>query len=210
MGKFNQSLEIFLKAESCLEAPDYEVYHFIAELLRQNTRHSKANSLDVKEYFRRSIMCGKQVKTYKTLASIFRKERDYIKAIELLESSLKLVPEPFFFLWHYYPSWDVISSLSSRSVAPGNVEILADLGIMYLKINEVDRAYEKLQDAIRIDGRHTNSLLAVGAIQQTRHDIDSALNAYKNIRGIQDEGFEIWSNIGLCFYRKNKLIAVGE
>jgi Bardet-Biedl syndrome 4 protein len=89
MGKFNQSLEIFIKAESYLEAPDHEIYHFIAELLRLNTRHSKASLLDVKEYFRRSIMAGKQIQTYKTLASIYRKEKDFVKAIELLESSLK-------------------------------------------------------------------------------------------------------------------------
>jgi lipopolysaccharide biosynthesis regulator YciM len=89
LGKFNQSLEIFLKAESYLEAPDYEVYHHIAELLRLNAKHSKASLLDSKEYFRRSIMCGKQVKTYKVLAGIYRKEKDYTSAIEVLESSLK-------------------------------------------------------------------------------------------------------------------------
>lgn len=90
MGKHSQSLEIFLKAESCLESPDHEVYHYIGDLLSLNTRHVKANILDVKEYFKRSIMCGRQIQTYKTLAGIYRKEKDYLKAIELLESSLRL------------------------------------------------------------------------------------------------------------------------
>lgn len=94
------------------------------------------------------------------------------------------------------------------SVSPCNVEILADLAILYLKVNEVDRAYEKLQEALAVQTSHTNCLLAMGAIHQTRNDIDLALNAYKNVPKIQDEGFEIWSNVGLCFYRKNKLIAV--
>jgi Bardet-Biedl syndrome 4 protein len=84
------------------------------------------------------------------------------------------------------------------------------LGILYLKLNEVDRAYEKLQEAIALEVNHTTCLLALGAIQQTRIEIDLALNTYKNIRNIQDEGFEVWSNIGLCFYRKNKLIAVSK
>lgn len=79
---------------------------------------------------------------------------------------------------------------------------------MYLKINEVDRAFEKLQEAISIEAKYTNCLLALGAIHQSRNDIDLALNAYKNMPNLQDEGFELWSNIGLCFYRKNKLIAV--
>jgi Bardet-Biedl syndrome 4 protein len=89
LGKFNQSLEIFLKAESHLDSPDHEVYHYIADLLRLNAKHSRASMLDSKEYFKRSIMCGKQIRTYKTLAAIYRKEKDYIKAIELLESCLR-------------------------------------------------------------------------------------------------------------------------
>jgi Bardet-Biedl syndrome 4 protein len=102
----------------------------------------------------------------------------------------------------------LLTDVQINSVAPGNVDILTDLGIMYLKINEVDRAYEKLQEALSSDAKHKNCILAVGAIQQTRNDIDLALNTYKNMPTIQNEGFEIWSNIGLCFYRKNKLIAV--
>lgn len=106
---------------------------------------------------------------------------------------------------------------------------------MYLKINEVDRAYEKLQEAnekscmIRRKESHlsvimffifssrftekaaepdSRSLLALGAILQTKNECEAALNVYKNIENIQEEGFELWNNIGLCFYRKNKLIAV--
>lgn len=89
MGKYNQSLEIFLKAESCLQSPDHEVYHYIGDLLSLNAKHSKGNILDAKEYFRRSIMCGKQMETYKTLAKIYRKEKDFLKAIELLESCMR-------------------------------------------------------------------------------------------------------------------------
>lgn len=91
MGKYNQSLEIFLKAESYLESPDHEVYHFIGELLCLNVKHSKSTAMDAKEYFKRSIMCGKQIQTYKVLARIYRKERDFPKAIELLEGCLRWV-----------------------------------------------------------------------------------------------------------------------
>lgn len=87
MGRFRQSLEIFLKAESYLERQDHEIYHFIGELLCMNL-DSKANVSEAKEYFKRAIMGGKQIQSYKKLASIYRKEKDYTKAIELLESSL--------------------------------------------------------------------------------------------------------------------------
>lgn len=95
-------------------------------------------------------------------------------------------------------------------VSPGNVELFNDLGIMYLKINEVDRAFEKLHEAIAIEPRHTNSLLALGAILQTKNESEGALNTYRNIPNLQDESFELWNNIGMCFYRKNKLIAVSS
>ncbi|CAO1324169.1 unnamed protein product [Diamesa tonsa] len=182
MNKYRQSLEIFLKAESLLERPDHEIYHFIGELLHMNAAavNGKANVIEAKEYFKRAIMSGKQIKTYKLLSSIYRKEKDYPKAIELLESSLQ--------------------------VAPGNIEMFSDLGIMYLKVNEVDRAYEKLQEAIQIE-KHTGCLLALGAIMQTKNDVDGALNHYKNIQNMQNESFEVWSNLGMCFYKKNKLIA---
>ncbi|CRL00187.1 CLUMA_CG013461, isoform A [Clunio marinus] len=179
MGRYNQSLEIFLKAESLLDSPDHEVYHYIGDLLRLNVKHNKENILDAKDYFKRSIMCGKQIKTYKTLADIYRKEKDYLKAIELLENC----------------------------VSPGNIEFLPTLGILYLKVNEVDRAYGKLEEAISIDDKHAESLLAFGAIMQTKNDGEAALNVYKKIPNLQDESFEIWNNIGMCFYRKNKLIA---
>lgn len=108
---------------------------------------------------------------------------------------------------------------------------------MYLKINEVDRAHEKLQEANEKSCEifnsswkllpiinlsisiyysiwreatqpNTNSLLALGAILQTKSESEAAMNVYKKIRNIQEEGFELWNNIGMCFYRKNKLIAV--
>ena len=87
-------MEIFLKAESHLNSPDHEIYHYIADLIRMNAKNSRGtttNSIsDAKEYFQRAIMAGKQIQSYKTLAEIYRKEKDYTKAIELLESSLRL------------------------------------------------------------------------------------------------------------------------
>lgn len=55
---------------------------------------------------------------------------------------------------------------------------------------------------------NANAILALGAILQTKTESEAAMNTYKHMRNIQDEGFQIWNNIGMCFYRKNKLIAV--
>lgn len=88
MGKYNQSLEMFLKSESFLQSPDHEIYHFIGKLMCLNAKNSSSSSNDAKEYFKRSIMSGHQLESYKELASMYRKEKDFHKSIELLESCL--------------------------------------------------------------------------------------------------------------------------
>jgi Bardet-Biedl syndrome 4 protein len=50
---------------------------------------SRAKINEAKEYFKRAITNGKQIQSYKKLAAIYRKDKDYPKAIELLESSLQ-------------------------------------------------------------------------------------------------------------------------
>jgi Bardet-Biedl syndrome 4 protein len=92
MGKYNQSLEMFLKAESFLQSPDHEIYHFIGKLMWLNTKHqtesSSSRTNDAKEYYKRAIMSGHQLESYKELAVMYRKEKDFHKSIELLESCL--------------------------------------------------------------------------------------------------------------------------
>lgn len=88
MGRFRQSLEVFLKAESYLERPDHEIYHHIGEIYSMNL-DSRAKINEAKEYYKRAIMNGKQIPSYKKLSLLYRKDKDYPKAIELLESSLQ-------------------------------------------------------------------------------------------------------------------------
>lgn len=81
---------------------------------------------------------------------------------------------------------------------------------MYLKIGENQKAFEKLLDVTHLDDQHTNALMALGAILQSKHDIDGALNKYKRIPQIHMEGGELWSNIAMCFFRKRKYVAVSK
>lgn len=45
---------------------------------------------------------------------------------------------------------------------------------------------------------------------QSKNDVDGALNKYKLIDTESQKGAEIWNNVGLCFYKKKKFIAVCE
>ncbi|XP_001653286.2 Bardet-Biedl syndrome 4 protein homolog [Aedes aegypti] len=181
MGRFKQALEVFLKAETLLERPDHEVYHHIGELFYRSFGQPKAGLAEAKEYLKQSIMCGKHVDSYKILAEIYIEEGDNLKAIEMIESCLQ--------------------------ISQDDVALMTQIGILYLKINEYQRAFEKLLDAIAIDDKCTTALLALGSILQSKNDIDGALNKYKRISNLPDEGSEVWSNIGLCFFKKQKYIA---
>ncbi|XP_055626852.1 Bardet-Biedl syndrome 4 protein homolog [Toxorhynchites rutilus septentrionalis] len=180
MGRFKQSLEVFLKAETLMERPDHEVYHYIGELFYRNFGQPKAGAAEAKEYLKQSIMCGKHAESFKILAEIYIEEGDNIKAIEMIESCLQMTED--------------------------DVTLMTQIGVLYLKTNEYQRAFEKLLDAVAIDERCTTALLALGSILQSKNDIDGALNKYRKISSLPDEGTEVWSNIGLCFFKKQKYI----
>uniref|UniRef100_A0A182M420 Uncharacterized protein n=1 Tax=Anopheles culicifacies TaxID=139723 RepID=A0A182M420_9DIPT len=140
MGKFRNALEVFFKAESLLERPDHEIYHHIGELYYKSFGHPKAGVGEAKEYLKQAITCGKHVESYKILAEIYIEEGDSIKAIEMIENCLQITQD--------------------------DVSLMTQIGILYLKINEYQRAFEKLLDATATDSKHTNALLALGSILQ--------------------------------------------
>lgn len=43
---------------------------------------------------------------------------------------------------------------------------------------------------------------------QSKNDVDGALNKYKLINVSTEDSCELWSNIGLCFLKKRKFVAV--
>lgn len=45
---------------------------------------------------------------------------------------------------------------------------------------------------------------------KSRNDVDGALNKYKLIDTESRMGSEIWNNVGLCFFKKKKFIAVNN
>ncbi|XP_055533094.1 Bardet-Biedl syndrome 4 protein homolog isoform X2 [Wyeomyia smithii] len=140
MARFKQALEVFLKAETLLERPDPEVYHYIGELFYRNFGQPKAGLPEAKEYLKQSVMCGKHVDSYKILAEIYIDEGDNVKAIEMIESCLQVTQD--------------------------DVTLMTQIGILYLKINEYQKAFEKLLDAIAIDDKCATALLALGSILQ--------------------------------------------
>uniref|UniRef100_A0A1I8MMS2 Uncharacterized protein n=1 Tax=Musca domestica TaxID=7370 RepID=A0A1I8MMS2_MUSDO len=186
MGRYNQSLAIFRDAEELSTRLDHEIFHFIGELLlrsaasRNEWEMAQKEEQEAKVYFQKAVQTGKKIESFQRLAEILRKEKQYHKAIEVLESCLLLSPE--------------------------NTDVLTEIGVLYLKLNETQKAFDRLLEVIQFDRNCLRGLMAFGAILQSRNDIDAALGKYKEIAAIQPNIAELWNNIGLCFFKKQKLI----
>ncbi|CAD7014755.1 Bardet-Biedl syndrome 4 protein homolog isoform X3 [Ceratitis capitata] len=189
MGSFNQALNLFREAEELSPRQDHEICHFIGELLHRSAaaanqlavaRHEEA---EAKVYFEKAVQSGKKLESFQRLAEILRKEKDYAKAIEVLENCLLLSPE--------------------------NVEVLTEIGVLCLKINDTQKAFDRLSEVICLDRKCPKGLLAYGAILQSRNDVDGALGKYREITMTEPDIPELWNNIGLCFFKKRpqKIIA---
>lgn len=98
MGRIKQSLDVFKEAENMINRSDHEIYHFIGEILLKNKEfHRKhynnsnhQNEInEAKKYLQNAVMHGKKLESYQKLANIYEMEKDYNKAIDILESCLQ-------------------------------------------------------------------------------------------------------------------------
>ncbi|XP_055318142.1 Bardet-Biedl syndrome 4 protein homolog [Sitodiplosis mosellana] len=182
MERYKQALEIFVKIDKTSPNGDHEVCYYIGDLLyRKCNRMQVAVSDEVKEYFTRAVRDGKQLESYTLLAEIYKAENNLPKAIEMLENITQITTE--------------------------NIDILTEIGILYLRINDTKGAFDKLYEVTKLHENCSKALLAIGSILQSKNDVDGALNKYKLIDAESQKGAEIWNNVGLCFYKKKKFIA---
>jgi len=89
-----------------------------------------------------------------------------------------------------------------------NPEILNSLGLLYLQLGENLNAFQFLGNALSIDSKHEKSILAMGSIMQERGDYDAALIKYKAVANSDPNSAHLWNNIGMCFFGKQRYIAV--
>lgn len=89
IGRYKQSLEIFIRTETHLKRTDCESQYYIAKLLTKNVSHGQLKRQDAKEYFMKAIQGGRHLDSMHELAEIYVREGDLRKSIELLENSLQ-------------------------------------------------------------------------------------------------------------------------
>ena len=77
-----------------------------------------------------------------------------------------------------------------------------------MSMNNNFNAFQSFAQALSIDPRNSKAILAVGSIIQERGDYDSALMKYKIAANSNPNSAHLWNNIGMCFFGKQKYIAV--
>ncbi|GMH32300.1 hypothetical protein BSKO_00134 [Bryopsis sp. KO-2023] len=99
------------------------------------------------------------------------------------------------------------ANLEALEHSPENPELLSNLGLLYLRTGENFSAFDYLGRSLSHDPKNPKTILAAGSIMQDHSDMDVALVKYR-IASVQiPDSPQLWNNIGMCFFGKQKYIA---
>jgi len=97
--------------------------------------------------------------------------------------------------------------LEALEHSPGSAELLTAAGLAYLRLGENDKALELLDASLARDPTDPRTVLAAGSLIQDKPDPDGALLSYRVAAVWAPNSAPLWSNIGMCFYRKERYVA---
>jgi len=97
--------------------------------------------------------------------------------------------------------------LEAIEFSPENPEILTTLGLLYLRQGDNHRAFDFLGNSLTHDPRNAKTILAAGSIIQDHNDMDVALVKYRVAAVATPNSPQLWNNIGMCFFGKQRYIA---
>ncbi len=92
--------------------------------------------------------------------------------------------------------------------SPEDPDLLSTLGLLYLQSGATQKAFDCLGSSLTFDPTNSKAILAAGSLIQNHGDFDVALSKYRVGAVATPESPHLWNNIGMCFYGKNKYIAV--
>lgn len=134
-----------------------------------------------REYLRKAVQLGRTEQSYLALGELHVQENDINSALEIYDIALQLFPT--------------------------SSELAVTQGLLYMKVGEYEKAFNKLGLAIAITPLETRSLLGIAAIVQDNNEFDIALSKFKVVGQLLPESVTLWNNMGLCFFGKGKYVA---
>lgn len=84
---------------------------------------------------------------------------------------------PFNFLFHAFLPLSIAAPFQSFRITTENVDILTEIGILYLRINDNNKAFDKLFEVTKLYESCSKALLALGSILQVNAQTHKWCNA---------------------------------
>jgi len=91
--------------------------------------------------------------------------------------------------------------------SPDNPELLTTLGLLYLRIDDNLKAFDCLGNSLTHDPRNPKTILAAGSVIQDNSDMDVALVKYRVAAVQTPNSAQLWNNVGMCFFGKQRFVA---
>ena len=136
---------------------------------------------DAESCFLRANEAARHDATFLALGRLLAQQEDFRRAIDVYVEALEFTPE--------------------------SAELLATLGLLYLRVGDGLRAFECLGNSLAQDARSPRAILAAGSIIQDKGDFDVALVKYRVAALQTPNSAQLWNNIGMCFFGKGKHVA---
>ena len=119
--------------------------------------------------------------TFMQLGKVYTLQEDYKTAIQIYLDALEFSPE--------------------------NPELLTTVGLLYLREGENYKAFDYLGNSLTHDPTNARTILAAGSVIQDHSDMDVALIKYRIAAIKTPNSAQLWNNIGMCFFGKQKKVA---
>ncbi|XP_076234859.1 Bardet-Biedl syndrome 4 [Calliopsis andreniformis] len=144
---------------------------------------------------------------YMKLNQLYEAKRHLKRSIELTKNEL-----PFIALAKVCLLEDHITEARNAYTAalsgnPECIEAATELGLLYLKIGDVQRAFQQFGAALAHSPNCAKAILPIAYVIQNHQEYDVALSKYKLAAQSIPESHALWNNVGMCFYGKQKFVA---
>jgi Bardet-Biedl syndrome 4 protein len=209
-GRIQESLQL-LQAATCLNPDNKENLKQVGRSLYLLGKHTSAI-----EVYEEILSMGKadDWEIFHSIGLCHMYLKDYDRAIECFQqaNSINRHDATFLQLGKVHTLREDFKAaisvyLEALEFSPENPELLTTLGLLYLRIGENFRAFDYLGNSLTHDPRNPKTILAAGSIIQDHGDMDVALVKYRVAAVQTPNSAQLWNNIGMCFFGKQRYVA---
>lgn len=215
-GAIQESLELF-QAAACLKPHDPENLKQVGKSLHLLGKHAPA--IEVYQEAQK-ILADKAEETedddwelWHNMGLCYMHLKDFKTSLECFDRAnlIGRHDATFLELGNVYTQMEDLDAALDAYVdglhfSPDNGELMTAAGLICLRKGEGHKAFEYLGNALSIDSKNVKAILAAGSILQDNEDHDVALAKYCLASTKAPNSPQLWNNIGMCFYGKQRYV----